>query len=182
MVFHRFKYPKFALLIISIVVAYFLFKNPVIQGFVLGLDDLNYLGMFIAGILFALGFTAPFAVGFFIVSNPENIILSAFVASIGALFTNLLIFNFIKFSFRDELKRLEKTYIIKEIEYLVDKEFDKRVRLYLLYVLAGILIASPLPDGIADTILGGFTKINPYMFAVFSFCFSFIGISLMLMI
>jgi len=182
MVFHRFKYPKLVLLVVSIIIAYFVFNSPVGQEFALDLDNLHYIGMFIAGILFALGFTAPFAVGFFIVSEEPNIFLAALIAALGALISNLLIFNFIKVSFRDELKRLERTHVIKEIEYLVEKEFNKKVRLYLLYIFAGILIASPLPDEVADTILGGFTKINPYVFAVLSFICSSIGITIFLMI
>jgi len=48
------------LLVLAIILAYILFRNPFIQSYISHLGALSYLGIFIAGILFAFGFTAPF--------------------------------------------------------------------------------------------------------------------------
>jgi len=182
-VFHRFKYPKLILLIISIIAAYFVFSDPAIKNFVLIFGkSLGYPGAFFAGLFLPFGFTAAFGIGFFLNSSYSNILLAALIGACGALASDLLLFNFIKLSFKDELKRLERVHVIKEIEHLVEKEFSKKVRLYLLYIIAGILIASPLPNEVADMILGGFTKINVYLFSIMVFVLNVVAISVLLMI
>lgn len=182
----KFKYPKLTLLIISIILAYFLFTGPHAESFTSSIENLGYLGVFIAGMLFPLGFTAPFSVGFFIALNPENIILNGFVAALGSTVSNLLIFSLIRFSFEKEFfsleKRMEKIKIIRKVEKEFKHDFSKKIRHYLMYVFIGILVASPVSDEIGDTILAGFTKVKPLFLAIFSFILHFIGIVILLSI
>lgn len=172
----KFRYPKIALLIIAIVLAYFIFKNPGVNSFVSGLGSLGYLGVFIAGLLISFGFTTPFAVGFFIVLNPENILLAVFIASLGAVLGDLVIFNFVRVSFQDEFDRLENTKIFKEAGNLMEKELGHKLKIYLMYLFAEIVIASPLPDEAGITMLAGLTKIRQYVLGIMSFAMHFIGI------
>ena len=60
----KFRYPKIAGLVFAIILAYIVFSNPIVEGFVTHLNSLSYLGMFIAGLLFSFGFTSPFSAGF----------------------------------------------------------------------------------------------------------------------
>ena len=71
--FLHFKYPKIIILILMIIIALFIFKNPYVSSKISSLKNLSYLGIFIAGALFSFGFSAPFAVGFLIVAHPANI-------------------------------------------------------------------------------------------------------------
>jgi hypothetical protein len=180
----KFKYPKIAFLIIAIAFSYLIFRNPHVSDFVsnLKLGSLSYLGVFIAGILFSFGFTAPFAAGFFITLNPSNILLAGLVGAIGSSFGNVLMFKVMYLSFKDEFKRIEKTKVVRDIEKIEGNIFNKHVRLYLMYIFMGFLIASPLPDEVGVMMLSGLTKINIKIFALLSLLLHFIGIVILLLI
>ena len=166
--FH-FKHPKTILLILSIVLAYYLFKNPLTGNLIGNLKDFNYIGNFIAGMLLSLGFSTPFAVGFFIISKPENMLLAILIGGLGASLSDLLIFRFIKFSFMNEFNDLKKTNAIRKIKNIFNKNFSVRIKHYLLYMFAGILIATPLPDEIGVSMLAGLTTIKQKILFITSF-------------
>jgi len=177
--FH-FKYPKIFLLIFSIIVAYFIFKNPDVRIFMNQLEKFSYFGIFIAGMFAAVGFLVVFAVGFFIIIHPQNLLLAAFIASLGALTSDMLIFKFIKMSFMDEFNKLKKTKAINDIKTIFDKSLGIRIRHYFLYLFAGILIATPLPDEMGVSFLAGLTTIKTKVLAIISFVLHFIAIYIIL--
>ena len=158
--FRNFKYPKLFLLLVLTITAYFLFSNPKISSFISNLNSLGYLGTFIAGFFFSFGFSTPFSTGFFITLNPENIYFAAILGGFGALIADLIIFNFIKFSFTNEFQKLKKSQFIKFQNKAITWTFGKKIKTYLLFAFAGILIASPLPDEAAILVLAGLTKIK----------------------
>jgi len=178
--FSRFKYPKIAVLILAIILAYIIFSNPSVSDFVSHLGNLSYLGVFIAGMLFTFGFTSPFAAGFFIILNPSNIWISGIIGGIGAVVSDLFIFNLIRVSFRDEFKRLGKTKLIKNTEKIIEKSLGHKIKTYLMYAIVGILIASPLPDEAGIIMLAGLTKIKVKTLAIVSFILNTIGILILL--
>src|SRR3989344_1595858 len=92
LVFH-FPYRKLLILVVLAVFAYLIFKNSNVQGFVDSLGRLEYLGIFIAGLLFTFGLTTPFAIGFFIILNPVNPFLVAIVGGLGAVVGDVIIFS-----------------------------------------------------------------------------------------
>jgi hypothetical protein len=175
-----FKYPKLLLLIIVIVFAYYFFSMPFIPGFMESFEKLGHLGVFISGGLTALGFTTPFGIGLLSKINPPNIWFAALIGGLGAAFADLFIFKTIKFSFMDEFKKLEKTKVIKEIEQIVKKNRHVLIRHYLLYIFAGIVIATPLPDELGVSMLAGLTTIKPLRLAVIGFFLHTIAIFLIL--
>jgi len=176
----KFKYPKIFCLVAAIVLAYLIFRNPSVSSFVSHLGNLSYIGVFIAGILFAFGFTAPFAAGFFITLNPHNILLVGIIGGIGALLSDLLIFSFIRVSFENEFNKLRKTKLIRSIDKTIEKSLGKKLKFYLMYVFAGFLIASPLPDEIGVIMLAGLIKIKIGILAVLSFILNTLGILVLL--
>lgn len=176
----KFKYPKIVALIIAIILAYVIFRNSEVSGFISNLGTLSYLGVFIAGMLFTFGFTSPFSAGFFITLNPQNLFLAAIIGGLGALFSDLLIFKFIRISFEDEFYRLEKTRAIQKTEQLIERAIGHRIRIYLMYVFAGFLIASPLPDEVGVIMLAGLTKIKTYTLAILSVILNTLGILVLL--
>lgn len=177
--FH-FKYPKIFLLIFSIILAYFIFKNPNIVNWMNQLEKFSYFGIFIAGMFIAIGFLAAFAVGFFIVIHPQNLLLTTFIATLGALASDMLIFKFIKISFMDEFDKLKKTKAVNNIKTIFDKSLGIRIRHYILYLFAGILIATPLPDEMGVSLLAGLTTIKPKILAIISFILHFVAIYIIL--
>jgi len=164
-----FKYPKLFLLFSLIVAAYFIFSRPFASEWIELFNGLGHVGTFISGALTALGFSAPFGIALLINLTPENILLAVFVAGAGATIADLLIFKIIKSSFMDEFKQLEKTKAIHEIEEIVNKNKHVLIRHYLLYVFAGLILATPLPDEIGVSMLAGLTTIKPLKLAVISF-------------
>jgi hypothetical protein len=165
----KFKYPKLLLFTISILIAYHLFtKQPVIEA-ITKLGSLNYAGSFFFGILISFGFSTPFAIGYFLISHPENIFLMAICGGIGATIGDLFIFKIIKFSFMKEFKQIERAGLIQKIKKIVSKNKSHLVRHYLIYIFVGFVIASPLPDEIGISILAGLTTIKPRKLAIATF-------------
>lgn len=178
----RFKYPKIFGLVIVIILAYIIFRNPAVSGFISHLGKLSYFGIFAAGMLFAFGFTAPFSVGFFISLNPSNIWIAGIIGGLGALVSDLIIFSLIKVSFEDEFKRLRNSKTFVRITKLIERSLKEKIRIYLMYAFAGILIASPLPDEAGITMLAGLTKISAKSLALISFILNTLGILILLML
>lgn len=179
----KFRYPKLFFLILMIVLAYLIFTNVDVQGFINELGDYSYLGSFIAGIFFAFGFSAPFAVGFFITletTSISQIAINAIIGGFGALIADLTIFKIIKFSFMDEFRRLEKTKPILSINKLFSSKPLYKIRIYLLYAFIGIVIASPLPDELGVSMLAGLTKIKIDILVIMSFVLNTLGILILI--
>lgn len=162
-----FKYPKLFLLIFSILVAYYFFSKPGLINAISSLDKFSYFGIFLAGIFLAFGFSAPFGVGFLLMSNPSNILLATLIGGIGNTLGDAFIFKMIKFSFSNEFEKLKKSGLAKEIKKVVSRNI--LMKHYLLYIFAGIMIASPLPDEIGISMLAGLTTIKFSKFLIISF-------------
>ena len=60
--------------------------------------------------------------------------------------------------------------------------FNHRIKKYLIYSFAGLVIASPLPDELGITLMAGFSKIKPLKLFLISFTFNTLGIIVMLLI
>jgi len=176
--FFRLKHPKTILLILFFVLAYFIFTNDKVADIISVVSSQGYIGFFIAGLFFAFGFTAPLSAGFFIISNPSN----PWIAAAGAMVCNILVFHFIKFSFKNEFNDLKKSKALIKIEKIIDSKLNHKIRLYLLYSIIGFLIMSPLPDEAAMILTAGIKKINVFFLAKFSLILHFIGILALLRI
>lgn len=149
---------KLFFLLLVVLVAYYFFRRPEIIGLMGELNRFSYAGDFLAGLLFAFGLSAPLAIGFLVISAPSNLFLAAMVGGLGATMGDIFIFKFIKFSFMDEFKRLEKTGVVEKIEKLLSRRVV--LRHYLIYVFAGLLIALPFPDELGVSMLAGLTTIK----------------------
>ena len=95
---------------------------------------------------------------------------------------DLVIFSLIKFSFLDEFNKLKREKIIEKIKKFTFNHTPTLVKHYILYLFAGIVIASPLPDEVGVSMLAGLTTINPKKLALISFIFNSIGIFIILVL
>ena len=177
-----FRYPKIEFLILSILIAYAVFTQTTFPDKIGRLDGLGYIGIFIAGMLYSFGFSASFAVGFFLTVKDLNIFLAAIIGGLGSLLTDLIIFTVIRFSFMDEFNRIKKTKPFLFVEKLMEKDLNSKTRRVLLYITSCIMIASPLPDEVAVTILSGLTNLKLKGMAVISIILSTIGILIWLLV
>jgi len=178
----HFKYPKLLFLIISIIAAYFLFSNPIVGDYIGKIENFGYIGFLIAGILFSFGFSAPFAVGFFITSEPSSLILASFFGAFGGTIGNIIIFKSIRISFLNEIKNLEEEKPVRALHNIVKNNFHIKMSVYLLYIFAGIIIASPLPNEIGVALLATIKHIKIKTLNILSFVFNGIGILIILLL
>ena len=179
----KIQYPKLLILCISVIVAYFLFRLDAFDEIANALHTKGYLSVFLGGFLFAYGFTAPFAVGFFVTLAPQvNIVVASILAGCGALISDLLIFRFIRGSFQDEFDKLKLCWFFQKISNFFTRPFFARFKRYILWVFAGFLIATPLPDEFGVSILGGFTSINKRVLGLLSFGLNTAGIFIIMLL
>ncbi len=177
-------YPKFMALVACCIFAYLLFSTGALEQFGESLHGHGYVSIFIAGLLFSFGFTSPFAAGLFLAMAPQvNPYIAAPLGGFAAFLADLCIFEFIRFSFSDEIHRLKSTRAFLKIHGLLHhKRVPVSVRTYLLWAFAGLIIASPLPDEIGVTLLSTITTIDAKKFGAFSFAMNTLGIFVMLMV
>jgi hypothetical protein len=175
-----YKYHKIITLGIIIILCYIVFSQPQIKQAMTGLDDFGYIGIFIAGLFFSLGFTSPISLAILVLTKPENIFLAALVGGSGALISNLALFNVIRVGFTDEFENLKNTHPMKALRAELNRDLSKRVKNYLMYAFAGFMISSPLPDEIGVVILSGLAHVKQKMFALITFFLSTFGIFVIL--
>src|SRR3990167_4570720 len=172
----KIQYPKLFFLLSCIIFAYVFSRMHFFSEFA---EQISWN----AYILFFYGFTAPFAVGFLVsLASQVDIFIAAPLAGIGAVLADFIIFRFIRTSFSDEFEKLKLTYIFQKIRAIFDKRFSNSFKKYLLWTIAGFLIASPLPDEFGVSLISGFSNINQKIFSAFAFCLNTIGIFVILSI
>jgi membrane protein DedA with SNARE-associated domain len=180
-------YHDFILLIISLLLAMVILTSDEIKLIVDALGSLEYIGIFIAGMFFSSGFTtAPAASVIFISSEALNPFLVAIIGALGAVFSDYLMFRVFRRChncFYDECKKcvhtrfrhISKTshfhpHLNKAIYRTFHKTFQK-----ISLLIAGIILASPLPDEIA-TLFYASIKINTKRFLAIAFFFKLLGV------
>lgn len=178
-------YPKLLLLACSFAFAYLLYHAGYFDVLEERLNGHGYVSVFLGGLLFSFGFTAPFGIALFVeIAHHVNPFLAAPIAGIGALLMDLAIFELMRFSlFHDELRRLRKSSIIAGLHrFLHGDSVPVRLREYLLWSFAGIVIASPLPDELGVSLVSGITDVDSRKFSVLCFVMNTIGVLVILLL
>jgi uncharacterized membrane protein YdjX (TVP38/TMEM64 family) len=171
------KYPKLLLLAITAFLAVGLFSNGDVQSFFHSLGNLGYLSALFGGMLFAIGFGAPFGVAILAtIADDVNILIGAVVGGLGALATDYLLFKFIRTTFNDEIERLRKSEMFGLLHGLLIRRIPPKISFYISMGIAGIVIASPLPDEFGVAMLAGLTTVKEKTFAVICFVLNTLGI------
>jgi hypothetical protein len=177
----RIKYPKLALLGLTGVLAFLMFRDQSVQSFFHSLGDLGYLSAYLGGMLFAFGFGAPFGVAILLtIADDLNILVAALVGGLGALTTDYIIFKFIRLTFDDEITRFRGSNGFSLFRRLVLDRMPPKIRYYFAVGVAGLVISSPLPDEIGVAILASIATIRERTFAVISFSLNTLGVLVML--
>ena len=173
-------YPKLLLLCLSTAAAYLLY----ISGGLSWLHDIDhgtgeYISLFVGGMLFTFGFTAPFGVGVFVeVAHAVNPFVGSLIGGLGALTGDLVIFHVLRFDvFQSEIDHLRSTRLLQWLHTVFHHErFPEKARAYFLWIFAGIIIASPLPDEFGVALVSAFSDIRKSTFAILSFTLNMLGI------
>lgn len=179
------RYPKLLGLTLSTLLAYALHQQGVFAWVLEGtmLERHGVLSYFLAGFLFSFGFTSSFAVAMLVALPADlHVLPASLTAGVGALLADYCIFSFIRFSLRDELHRLKSTRIFRCIyAWIHHPSISEKIRLYLLWSIAGIVIASPLPDEIGVSLISGVTQIDSRKFVLLCLALNTVGVLLILL-
>ena len=172
------KYPKFLLLFLTFILAYFIFTGRNFQPLIEFLNSLGYFGTFLLGILFAYGFTAaPATAIFLILAKTQNIFVASILGGLGCMCGDFIIFKLIRSSFQDEINKIEHEKVMRKIS----RSIPKKIKHYLIPLFADLIIASPLPDEIGVSMLA-VSGIRTKLFALLSFTLNTIGIFVVVLI
>lgn len=177
------QYPKIIVLLFSMILAYAIFAMGWLHwlGEVHGIGGIG--GAMIGGMLFSFGFTTAFGIGVFVeIADNIHPIIGALAGGTGALLSDLLIFNVMQFEcFHEEIHRLKSAKLVIWLRSVIHHEsWPERLRKYLLWSFAGIIIASPLPDEFGVSMVSSLTSINKRTFGIISFGCNTIGVFLIL--
>lgn len=171
---HKLKYPKLLILLLTFVIAYELFIFLNTNRFTTLLTMGGYIGTFVAGILFSYGFTAAPATALFLVlGHQQTWWVASIIGALGSVCGNLLVFNIIRYSVDDELRRLERTKSVRQFERAV----PRRLKHFIVPVLAGFIMASPLPDEAAMSLFALARHVSHVELILVSFVLHFLGIA-----
>jgi len=140
-----------------------------LEKFLLTLGNYGYVGTFVAGFFYTYGVTSPFSVAtFFILADTLNIWLLAFIGALGSVISEYIIYDFV----RIEAEKAIKIHKLKNLKLpKIKYDFLKKIS----PIIAGFIIASPLPDEFAAVLLGA-EKFDDKKFVILAFIFNFIGI------
>jgi len=172
-------YPRLIGLGMCMGAAYVLYQIGMFEWLDGRLHGFGYPGVFAAGLLFSYGFTTPFAIAAFVAMAHEvNPFIAAPLAGLGAFLSDLVIFELLRVSFfGDELERLRHASIIDRIHRALHHDTTPEiVRRWSLWAMAGIVIASPLPDELGVALLSGTTKLSERAFGVICLTMNTLGI------
>ena len=171
--FKKIKHHKLLLLILSIILAYFLFQESYFDPLREFILKTGYFGTFVAGIFFSYGFTsAPATAVFLLIAKEQNLWLAVIIGGLGSLVGNFFIFNFIKKYFKDDIKKVAKQKLVLYVEH----KLSHKIRKYVALASAGIILASPLPDEIGISMLAFTHMVSPKEFYIASFILHSLGI------
>lgn len=175
------KYPKILLLAIVVFLAYGAFQDDAVQRYFHSLGEFEYVSAFLGGMLFAFGFGAPFGVAILVtIADTVNVFAAALVAGLGALLSDYLLFKFIRLTFMDEIERFKDSKAFSLFHGLLVRRIPPRLAFYMSMGVAGLVIASPLPDEIGVAMLAGLTTVRERTFAIVSFSLNTLGVLVVL--
>ena len=159
---------RWIILILTIALAFYLYFSGLLQTFINSLGQFQIIGVLIAGMLFVYAFTtAPATASLIAFTETINPILVSFIGAIGVMIGALLVFNFFKKGLPDGVEEIIKKSKLNKLKKIKIK--------WIVPLIVGFIIATPIPDEIAIALLAenGF---DANQFMLFAFIFAFIGI------
>lgn len=166
------KYKNTFLLILSFFVLYFVVKSESVKSVILFLGEWGYLGAFISGIFFVSTFTvAPSVLVIYYLAQTLNPWEVAVFAGVGAVIGDVLIFNFLRDGFFDEIKPLFNFFK----KPLFIRIYNSSYFAWALPMIGAVIIASPFPDEIGISLMG-LSKIKRWQFILVCFVLNSAGL------
>jgi hypothetical protein len=170
---HLWRFRNLLLMSFSICVVLMATEMAWFQSFLDLVKNLQLLGVFLGGMLFASSFTVTTGVvilSALVHSSPVWIL--AIVAGTGAAFADLTIFELVRSGIADELKDL---FHLIDQKLNISRHLEKKLAKLLLPLIGAFIIASPLPDELGVGLLG-VSSMRTYQFILLSLLLNIIGI------
>lgn len=140
-------------------------------------QELSYIGVFIAGMLFPSTFTvAPAIALLFGFADDLNPYTTAAIAGAGAMLGDYIIFRFLKDKVFDELRPLFQHFKNDKLTAL----FRTPYFAWLIPIAGMLMIASPLPDEVGLGMIST-SPIRRWQFLVLAFLLNTVGILLVIL-
>ncbi|MEK7497759.1 MAG: hypothetical protein AAB656_02485 [Patescibacteria group bacterium] len=166
------RYKNITFTILGIILVIFLSKNLAFSNMISSIGNLRFLGAIIGGALFVCTFTISFgALILFELAKSVSPLEIGIFAAIGAVFTDFVVFKFVKNNLTDEVKDLYEQVSGHHIRKMIHSGFFS----WALPVLGAVIMASPLPDEIGISLMG-ISKMSHIQFILLSFVLNAIGI------
>jgi hypothetical protein len=161
-----------ATIIFSIFIAVLIVKTDILKYLLVLNGPMAAVGSFISGIFFVSIFTtAPATVALGEIARANSIFVTAFFGSLGSMVGDYLIFRFVKDRICEDFVFLIKKSGLKRFTAI----FKTRTFHWLFAFLGALVVASPLPDELAMSMMG-FAKVKTSVIIPLSFVLNFFGI------
>lgn len=149
--FHRRLKRDVLIIALSIIAAIYSSRSGVMDAIFLVSPESEFIGIFIAGLLFTSLFTTPIAIAMFISIAPEvNIALMALLGAAGSVIGDLMLFGLIRHTFREDVEHILSLRKLHRIVAI----FHRRMFRWVLPFIGALIIASPLPDELGIGLMG----------------------------
>ncbi|MFH0889514.1 MAG: VTT domain-containing protein [Candidatus Aenigmatarchaeota archaeon] len=177
---YRWKHRNLVLIFIATAFAVYIASTPQVAQLIESSGNLGYLGSFIAGFFFSSLFTVPPAtVVLILLGKTHDPFMIALIGASGTAIADLIIFKFVKKSIANLSEEIIEVKLFIErynpLHFSKDSKIVQRIKSHMLPILAGIIIASPIPDEIAIGMLGAANYSRNKML-VLAFTANFVGI------
>jgi uncharacterized membrane protein YdjX (TVP38/TMEM64 family) len=173
----EYKYKNLSFFLLSVLFAVWISRFEQFHEFLLHLGGFGYISIFIAGFLFVSTFTVSTGIVILLVLaelySPLEI---GPIAGLGAVFGDVVIFQFVKDKLADEL---HDYYDTLDGKHHLQKILHSKYFRWTPPVIGAIIIASPLPDELGVSLMG-ISKMKTYQFLLLSFILNAFGIFLLI--
>ena len=174
---NHWRYKNLTLAFFSVVLAVALYRFEAFHSLLLHLGNFGYIGAFLAGMFFVWTFTATTsALVLLILAETLSPLEIGLIAGLGAVVGDMLIFRLVKDGLANEIKDI---YNHVDHKKHLKKLFHSKYFNWMLPVLGGIIIASPLPDEVGVSLMG-ISKMGAVKFAILSYFLNSVGIFLII--
>jgi uncharacterized membrane protein YdjX (TVP38/TMEM64 family) len=163
-----------AIIVLSVLVAALMVRTEVLANLLDSIGGIKIFGAFIAGLFFTSIFTtAPAIVALGEISLMQGIFITALFGAAGCVVGDLIIFRFFKNRLSEHIAEITSHRSVWRRFRLLLK---RRLFRWITFLVGGLILASPLPEELGIAILG-FSKMRVKYFAMLSFVFNFLGIT-----
>ncbi len=162
-----------AIILFSVLIAFILVKTGAIPELLASVKGFGVWGTIVVGVFFTSIFTtAPAIVALAAIAAETGAPLqTALFGAIGAVIGDIFIFRFVRDSIAEDFMYILKQGPKERLQHFFKLKFFR----WTLFMIGGLIIASPLPDELGIMLMG-ITKIKTLAFIPISFVFNFLGI------